>query len=313
MEAKSKVIRFSFIPAGAKLYQSWYKDLLFSVLTCGVYSFWWIANAQKNRFQQIKVLNQNIDYTATGMTLFDQFLHLFRYYGTAFLLVDALRTSVGSNQNLFIVVECFIGLMGFTVYRYDRKLQLFRNLQWSDQGIQVESKKLNYLRAYMNWGLVTLLSLGVLAPLRRFKLFKLESEGMSIKEHAVVYAGDLKEFSLLYWRGVVLSILSLGLYLPWWRASIHNYELEHLRWKNMQIRSLVSGGDLFFLYLENGLIGLLTLGLGWPLMQNNGLKLRSQKIALIENELDVDRRMNSSVHPQEDVKFHPPVSTTSIL
>ena len=62
-------------------------------------------------------------------------------------------------------------------------------------------------------------------------------------------------------KGFLLSLLTLGLFLPWWRAEVKRYHWKHTSVQGSNFATMLTGGDLIMLYLTSGLLILFTFGL----------------------------------------------------
>lgn len=75
------------------------------------------------------------------------------------------------------------------------------------------------------------------------------------------YIGDRSEIVMQYIKGVFLSAVTFGIYLPWFEASMYRYILGHLRYGTAEFEYHGKGNELFWIYLKFFILTPLTLGL----------------------------------------------------
>jgi len=78
------------------------------------------------------------------------------------------------------------------------------------------------------------------------------------------YHGDLKEFLGLFFKNLLLTIVTLGIYGPWMQINLHKYVEGHSRIGNATVQFNASGGDFFVLHLKGYLLTVVTLGIYLP-------------------------------------------------
>lgn len=109
--------------------------------------------------------------------------------------------------------------------------------------------------------IVFVLGLAFLVPLAihgalRYRLAKTTWRGIQFG-----YRGNLKELMLICVKGVLLTILTLGIYGAWFQVEMRQYIFKHIRWGSLSMRFEGKGGDLFVLMLVGYLLTVFTLGI----------------------------------------------------
>ena len=74
------------------------------------------------------------------------------------------------------------------------------------------------------------------------------------------YRGNRSEFIKMFIGGLLLSIITLGIYIPWFTIKVRKYVIEHLRFGNIHFRYLGTGDEYFFIMLKGYLLTIITLG-----------------------------------------------------
>lgn len=75
------------------------------------------------------------------------------------------------------------------------------------------------------------------------------------------YRGDRKEFTLLFFKWVGLTIITLGIYGAWMAMNMRNYLLGNVRFGDSEFQYDGDGGDYFMLNLKGYLLTIVTLGI----------------------------------------------------
>jgi uncharacterized membrane protein YjgN (DUF898 family) len=75
------------------------------------------------------------------------------------------------------------------------------------------------------------------------------------------YRGDRKELMVQFFRDILLTIVTLGIYSAWFSMNLRSYTHRHIRFGNVEFSNEARGGEYFILYLKGYLLTLLTLGI----------------------------------------------------
>lgn len=75
------------------------------------------------------------------------------------------------------------------------------------------------------------------------------------------YRGDRMELTTIFIKGLLLTVVTLGIYGAWFFMSIRRYTHEHMRFGEVEFRNDASGLDWFLLNLKGYIFSILTLGI----------------------------------------------------
>ena len=78
------------------------------------------------------------------------------------------------------------------------------------------------------------------------------------------FDGKVKEVAIIYFKGIFLSIITLGIYYPWFFAEKESYLVSQSRYGNVNIGMKLEGKELFFIYLKGIFLSIITLGIYVP-------------------------------------------------
>ncbi len=93
---------------------------------------------------------------------------------------------------------------------------------------------------------------------RRYRLSRTSWRGIRFS-----FRGDYVEFMQVYIPGILLTIVTLGLYYPFFHANVRRYVVDATRFGSGQFTFTGEGGDLFLRHLALYLLVPCTLGLYW--------------------------------------------------
>ncbi len=75
------------------------------------------------------------------------------------------------------------------------------------------------------------------------------------------YRGNLKELFVNFYKWILLTIITLGVYGAWFEVKLNNYVLSNIRAGNAKFKFDASGTEYFLLNLKGYLLTLITLGI----------------------------------------------------
>jgi len=78
------------------------------------------------------------------------------------------------------------------------------------------------------------------------------------------YRGSLSELYKLYLKGILFTILTLGIYFPWMTVSIRRYVMQHIRFGSLEFKFTGEGSTLWGLNLGGALLSAITLYIYLP-------------------------------------------------
>ncbi|MES2239564.1 MAG: YjgN family protein [Bacteroidota bacterium] len=75
------------------------------------------------------------------------------------------------------------------------------------------------------------------------------------------YRGDRKEFTLLFFKWIFFTIITLGIYGPWMAMNMRNYLLGNIRFGDVEFEYDGDGTDYFALNIKGYFLTLITFGI----------------------------------------------------
>jgi uncharacterized membrane protein YjgN (DUF898 family) len=75
------------------------------------------------------------------------------------------------------------------------------------------------------------------------------------------YRGSLNELAILYYKGILFSILTFGIYLFWFIPDLRRYLLGHTRFGDISFNYTGKGIDFFIMHLKGIILTMITCGI----------------------------------------------------
>jgi uncharacterized membrane protein YjgN (DUF898 family) len=113
-----------------------------------------------------------------------------------------------------------------------------------------------------------MVTLGFYWPVLQNRIQKFYTDNNKFGTLSFEYNGENREFFWLWLKGIVFTVLTLGLYSFWFAAKMNRFIFTHTTFNGKKFDCTMAGGDLFVLSLTNMLIVIFTLFLGFPIAAN---------------------------------------------
>ncbi len=75
------------------------------------------------------------------------------------------------------------------------------------------------------------------------------------------YRGSLTELIKLYFKGLGLTLITLGIYASWFEVDLRSYIFKHIRFGNITLGFTGKGSELFWINFKGLLLTMVTLGI----------------------------------------------------
>ena len=256
--------RFRFHGTGNTLFLLILKNLLLTLVTCGIYAAW--AKTQRRKFvwQNTEFHGQRFLYRGTGEELFMGYLKVAACYALFVLVPMAIQQL---SVQAALVVQVLFGLalvilIPFAIY-WSRAYLLSRT-SWRGVSFALEPSAKPFAKVFLGGYLLTLVTLGLYAPIWMNRMHAISINRTSFGNLPFRYDGKDAEVWKLTIKGWLLSLCTLGVYYFWYLGKLTRYQLDHTYLGNARARSTLDGGTLFRLTLVYLFGTTLTLGLAFP-------------------------------------------------
>lgn len=273
----------SFSGEGTTLFSLRVRNLLITLLTLGVYSFWGKALVRRYLIGQISLDQDRLAFHGTGKELLLGWLRASPFLALIIFLPNVLPLLWKTPQALIVGQLIVFGAIGLLVpiaragaYRYRLNRTSWRGIRFSFQGSTLRMLKL-YLQAY----LLIPLTVGLYTPYFVMQTEREQLRHSAFGDRTFQFSGKGSQLLPCFMCSLPLGILSFGLFWPWYRALQSRYLWANTTYGDARFRSHATGLGLLGLWSGNLAILFFTLGLGASWSLTRTLHFWSQHIEVL--------------------------------
>lgn len=275
---------------GGKLFAIMLVNLLLSIVTFGIYSFWGKTRTRRYIISSITFNGDRLEYTGTGLELFLGFLKVtviftvlsLAVFGAFYALVS-LEAAIVLSYIVFYIILFPLSYMAVYLalrYRYSRT-------RWRGIRGKLTGSAWGYAWRMILYLFGTIFTLGVIKPFADVASFRYIYRHSYVGSEKVEFDGDAG--GSLFTTHIVTLLLfpfTLGISRFWYMAALMRVHWNHLRMQKAQFSSYFSGGSMFGLFITNLLLIVCTLGIAIPFAQNRVLHYVVGRLHLQGDEID---------------------------
>lgn len=179
-----------------------FKVFFLKIITIGIYHFWGKTEIRKKLWNQVRLNNEPLEYTGTGMELFLGFLITMAVvFVPAFLFIFGLSFLFGPQSPMLIVgmvglYIVFLYLIGVAIYSA-QKYRLSRT-QWRGIRGALKGSKWKYGWTTFWTSLVSIFTLGLAYPWQSIKLQRIITNDTHFGETPMNFTGKAKDIFKYY-------------------------------------------------------------------------------------------------------------------
>ena len=279
-----------FHGSGGSLFGIQIVNLLLTILTLGIYSFWGKVRVRKYLYNQTEFFGDRFAYHGTGRELFigaiKAFVILLGIYGGVIVLAAAVHQ--GLILLIYPVILIVIPVALYGAMRYGMSRTSWRGIRFSFRGRLKEC-----MGKYIGGMLLTLLTLGLYYPFFHEKMRGYWVRNTYFGDTPFEYNGRGKDLMGSFILAVILALPTLYLYLFWYMAKVERYDWAHTRFANGDFDSTVTGGAILGQTLGNILLILFTLGIALPWVITRTIQFHFRFLGL-KGDLDIGKIQRGS-------------------
>lgn len=270
-------VRPSFHGDGATLFGIHLKNLLLTIVTLGIYSFWAKADVRQYLYANTSLGGDRFTYHGSGGELFSGAIRA----GGLLLVIGLLSTLASSYVHPLagaIILYAGGGLLLFPIALIGSRRYRLSRTSWRGIRFSFRGDYGDFFSMYAIGAVLTVLSLGLYYPYFHANMRRYVVKETRFGNRTFEFTGEggdlIGRHVLLY----LLLPLTLGLYWFWHSAFRHRYYWEHTRFGAARFRSTMTGGDLFGITLVNTLLTIFTLGLAYPWVQARTMRFQCDRL-----------------------------------
>jgi uncharacterized membrane protein YjgN (DUF898 family) len=305
-------LQFQFNASGKPFFVLLLKNVFFTVITLGIYSFWAGVNIKKYLYSQTSFFEGEFGYHATGKERFIAFLK-----GLLFILAIIIASAVlqfllqfivGLQAAAIIVVILFF--CGFILLLPVLKVGSLRfhlsKTSWKEYRFRFTGQASELFMILLKGIPLTIITLGIYGAWFLCDLSKYVYNNIKIGNYNFNYDANGKELFFKYLKGFLLTAITLGIYGSWFVADLERFNWEHTSFQGKRFKSDVTGGNIFVLMLTNILLITFTLGIGfaWAFVRTQKYFLENTSITETPDTAEltniVDEKANAATEGIEN-------------
>jgi uncharacterized membrane protein YjgN (DUF898 family) len=267
---ETNVRKLTFSAKGGNLFVIYLENMLLSLITLGIYSFWGRVNVIRFLYNHTRYLDEPFDYHATGKERFIGFLKAVGIFIIFYIVIIAMAFIMGlffNKEVAGIILLVFIYgvilaaipliLVGRERFRQSRS-------SWKSIRFRFTGSPKELMIIFLKGLGLSIITLGIYSPwfycnMRRYFITHSNFGNQAFDFHGT---GDM--LVKTFFVGLVLTIITFGIYGSWWMASLQRFTWGNTSMQGKRFATTITGGDLFVTALLSGLLVVFTLGIGFP-------------------------------------------------
>lgn len=275
-------LRFGFSGDGPMVLCLHLQNLLWTLLTGGVYYFWGKARLQAYVYSQIEVAGDRLAYFAQGRELFFGWLRAAVVVAAVLLIQNMIDWNDKSYWQLWGLGFFYVALLLLTpvatvgALRYQLSRTDWRGIRFSFRG-----RARDYAPLFFRESLLLTLTLGLYYPYFSANTKRFLIGHTYLGDRPFAYDGRGGDLMADYVKAQARAVPTLGFFWAWMHARQENYDWAHTTLGEARFESTVTGGGLCALWWRNVLLIIATCGLGWPWAKVRSLRYRLAHLSLV--------------------------------
>lgn len=285
--------RISFQGRGGQLFGIYFLNVLFLILTLGLYWPWARANMLRFMYGSTEFIGSRFEFTGTGKEMFKGFI---KGMGILILLFATYVGALTSGDGIIIVVGLLVFFIGFSLLvpfaihgalRYRLAKTRWRGIQFGYRGNLKE-----LLGIYIKGFLLTIITFGIYGAWFQVDLREYIFRHIRFGSASFRFTGKGGDLFILFFFGYLATLFTLGIYFPWFVRNLLRFYINNIRVDQNNRESVFStslqAADVFVLVIASYFGILFTLGLAtpWVLCYTYSTVFRS---ITIEGDVDFER------------------------
>ena len=273
-----------YIGSHGRIFGILFANMLFAILTIGIYTFWGKTKVRRYLWSNIKFLNEPFAYLGNGLELFKSYAKFsLMIVLPAIILITIVQIVFGKDQfeivrhimTVFLVIVFTITFMyaKFTGMRYRLGRTVWRGIRF-----QLRGDPRAFVRMRIKIAFYNLITLGLYKPMGDVSILRYVVNNIYFGNLAFRYTGQIKELQKTYFICWLLILPTLGFSRVWYRAKYYAHVAKYTRLGNMEFRCKMEASELFFLQLTNALMIVFSLGFAYPFAVHRKVSFITQHI-----------------------------------
>ncbi len=260
-----------FLGEGSTLFGMFIVNVLLSMVTLGIYSFWGKVNIRRYLYGQTELMGDRFAYHGTGKELFLGALKFFGLLIVFGLLLALLSMVLGPFAVFLAYVAAFLAVPYalWASMRYRLSRTSWRGIRFNFRGSLADC-----FRIYLPGVLLSGLTLGIYYPFFRARMRTYWINNSYLGNTPFKYDGEGGALLGSFIIAALLSLPTLNLIWFWYLPKQERYDWSHTTFEGARFASELTGSALLGHLIVNGLLSIVTLGLAFPWIMVRMLRFR---------------------------------------
>jgi len=263
---------------------------LLTAITLGIYYPWAKAKQLKFMYGSTIFNNDQFVFQGTGKEMFIGMLKtlLLSLIFISIYLVCFLNDQIVLGLILlYLMLFAFLPIAIHGSYRYRMSRTSWRGIRFGYRG-----EKMVLFWNFLKWIFLTFITLGIYSAWLSVNLRKYVYSNVKAGNTEFKYEASGLELFIIIIKGYFLTIFTLGIYSFWWQKELFEFQVNNMSLhqgdKQINFKSVATGGGFFKLIMGNVLILIFTLGLGFAWVEVRYLNFICNMIKM-EGDIDLDK------------------------
>ena len=262
------------------LFRLVFANMIFSVLTLGIYSFWGKTNLRRYLFRAFTLAGHRFEYTGTARELLRGFLLALPILLGVYLPLMFVGEDRPLLLTALIILGIYFGYVGqYAAWRY----RLSRTTWCGIHGQLPAGFAWQYGLRRFALLLGAVASCGLSVPYNTIAHYRLLTREARFGDLPFTFAGDPRALFRIHIGTLMLVPLTLGMSRFWYKAAAIRYAFSVLKVGDIGFHAMHTGWGLMRLGTGNLLILLLTLGLGQGFILQRNARYLARNIVVLGN------------------------------
>jgi len=203
--------RLAYVGPTRALLGIFFRNLLFIVLTLGVYRFWARTRTRRFLWSSVRINDEPLDYAGTGRELFFGFLKAVAILSPVFLALELIEFALGP-ENRFAVQALnlvrFLGLL-YLIFAGSYFARQYRASRTASRGIRFRQSGSAWRYAAMRLGrlVLVILTFGIHYPYYQMALARYETANLYYGSARFAFSGRGHDLFIQFLKGIALAIV----------------------------------------------------------------------------------------------------------
>jgi uncharacterized membrane protein YjgN (DUF898 family) len=275
--------KFTFHGKGGTLFGIQIVNLLLTIITLGIYSFWARVKVRKYIWGQLEFEGDRFSFHGTAVEILLGWLKAALFFGIPYIAMLKGPQWLGSGPVLIgigaflsvILVVIFIPMAVVGSRRYRLSRTAWRGIRFNFRGTWGQ-----YMPIFLGGGILVAITLSLYTPFYEMRREKFLLRNSYLGNQNFNFDGNGWDLFGSYVLSLILALPTLGLSLLWYHVKRTRYVWSRTTFGTARFHSAITFGGLFKVTVLNLLLVLVTLGFGYPWAQVRIIRYLSDNLVL---------------------------------